>query len=240
MTQQSPFDQNPFDQNRPSMTDTTSAMPWRAPHTLISWPAVIAGAVVAVTVGAMLNLLGVALGATAFNPYDLDGGDAEGFSAAAGAWMAISNALALFVGAAVASRAAKHSDDHRGGLHGLAVWATAFLLAIFLASSTAAGGVAALLGGESQRVGAEESFAGDVLTPDRRIGEETLVVPREARDEAEAAAETTGTLALWAFLAMLLGAVAAVFGGLYGTRNHRWMTKAGIGDADLDPAHRRV
>lgn len=223
------------------MTDTTaSTLPWRAQHTLISWPAVIAGAAVAVTVGAMLNLLGVALGATAFNPYDLDGGDAEGFSAAAGAWMAIANALALFVGAAVASRVAGRADDHRGGLHGLAVWATAFLLAIFLASSTAAGGVAAILGGESERAGADETFIGDVVTPDRRLGEDSLVIPSSARPEAEAAAETTGTLALWAFLTMLFGAVAAVFGGLYGARDHRWMNKAVAAHPDHDPIHRRV
>lgn len=34
-------------------------------HVLVSWPAVIAGAIVAVAVGAMLNLLGLALGAGA-------------------------------------------------------------------------------------------------------------------------------------------------------------------------------
>lgn len=37
-------------------------------------------------------------------------------------------------------------------------------------------------------------------------------------------------MALWAFLTMLLGAVAAIFGGLYGTRNHRWIAKAGLED----------
>ena len=73
-------------------------------HVLVSWPAVIAGAILAVAVGAMLNLLGVALGAGAFNPYDLDGGDAESFAAAAGAWAVIANSIALFVGGAVASR----------------------------------------------------------------------------------------------------------------------------------------
>jgi hypothetical protein len=217
------------------MTDTYPLDPLRHPlHSLVSWPAVIAGAVVAVAVGAMLNLLGLALGASAFNPYDLDGADAEGFTAAAGLWMVFANALALFVGGAVASRAAKYADHHKGALHGLSVWALAFLLALLIAAGSAAGGAAAVAGGEASEPNAVEPMIGDVIGPDRRVAGQVVVVAPETRETAEDAADATAALALWGFLTMLAGAAAAIFGGLYGTRNHRWMSRAGL-DAPVPP-----
>lgn len=210
------------------MTDAYISDPIRHPlHTLISWPAVIAGAIVAVAVGAMLNLLGVALGASAFNPYDFGGNDASGFTAAAGMWMAFANAIALFVGGAVASRAAKYADHHKGALHGLAVWALAFLLAITIASAAGAGGAAALVGGDARDGEIGDTVVTDV-TPGSRVIEGELVAPAPlpAPVAAEEVADTTAMLALWGFLTMLIGAIAAIFGGLYGGRNHRWIDKA--------------
>lgn len=217
------------------MTDAYISDPIRHPlHTLISWPAVIAGGIVAVAVGAMLNLLGVALGASAFNPYDFGRGDAEGFTAAAGMWMAFANAIALFIGGAVATRAAKYADHHKGALHGLAVWALAFMLAITIASAAGAGGAAALLGGD-----ARDGEVGDTVVtnvaPTSRVIEGELVAPAAplpAPVAAEEVADTTAMLALWGFLTMLIGAVAAIFGGLYGGRNHRWIDRAMDGRHD--------
>jgi hypothetical protein len=218
------------------MTDAYPLDPIRHPlHTLVSWPAVIAGAVVAVAVGAMLNLLGVALGAASFDPYHLDGGDAEGFTAAAGMWMAFANALALFAGGAVASRAAKYADHHRGALHGLSVWAVAFLLAMLIAAGAAATGAAAVAGGEASQVRADETMVGDIIAPDRPMDGSVPLVAAPTRQATENAADATATLALWGFLTMLIGAAAAVFGGFYGTRNHRWMAKAGLAETRVDP-----
>jgi dolichol kinase len=198
------------------------------PHALVSWSAVLAGAVVAVTVGAMLNLLGVALGAAALNPFDLSRGDAEGFTAGAGVWVAIANALALFVGGFVASRAAKHSDHHRGILNGLAVWALAFLLAILIATSTTAGGLTSVLNGAAER--APAARVADAMVPSAEVGTDASpAIPAQAREEVDNAADTTGTVALWAFLTMLLGAVAAILGGRYGSRKHAWEDKV-VGD----------
>ena len=221
------------------MTDAYLSDPIRHPlHTLISWPAVIAGAIVAVAVGAMLNLLGVALGASAFNPYDYDGGDVGEFTAAAGMWMAFANAIALFVGGAVATRAAKYADHHKGALHGLAVWALAFLLAITIASAAGAGGAAALVGGDARDGEIGDTVVTDV-TPGSRVIEGELVMPAPlpAPVAAETVADTTAMLALWGFLTMLIGAIAAIFGGLYGGRNHRWIDKAVDGRHDADHRH---
>lgn len=220
------------------MTDAYISDPIRHPlHTLISWPAVLAGAIVAVAVGAMLNLLGVALGASAFNPYEFDGGGRSGFTAAAGMWMAFANALALFVGGAVATRAAKYADHHKGALHGLAVWALAFLLAITIASAAGAGGAAALLGGDARDGEVGDTVVTDTLPASRVIEGELVgpvVVQAPEPVAAEEVADTTAMLALWGFLTMLIGAIAAIFGGLYGGRNHRWIDKAVDGRHD-DP-----
>ncbi|HYG25382.1 MAG TPA: hypothetical protein VD906_00590 [Caulobacteraceae bacterium] len=218
------------------MTDvhTTTFEPHHQ-HALISWQAVLAGAVIAVAVGAMLNLLGMALGAAAIDPYELTRGEAEGFTVGAGVWIAIANAIALFVGGFVASRAAKHSDHHRGVLNGLAVWAIAFLLAILIAAATASGSVASALGGATEAA-PEAAQVADTMMPGTGAGadqgtDNTAAVPAPAREEADQAADSTSAASLWGFLTMLLGAIAAVLGGRYGSRKHGWETKAGIGEA---------
>lgn len=216
------------------MTDIM-ATPRHSPHSLVSWSAIIIGAIVAIAVGAMLNLLGIALGAASFSPYDIDLGDTSGFTAAAGMWMAVANAIALFVGAAVASRAARHPDHHRGGLHGLGVWALAFLLALIIASAGAAGGAAAVAGGEAAEPADSTIIVDEVTGARSRIVEGELIAPRVApRPVVEEAADATAQLALWGFITMLLGAIAAVVGGMYGARNHRWLARAGLDGNDAD------
>ena len=108
------------------------------------------------------------------------------------------------------------------------VWALTFLLAILIASGSAAVNTAEIAGGEATKTNAGETMIGDALAPDSRVVEGTLIVPPTQRVEAENAADNTATLALWGFLTMLLSGIAAVFGGLYGTRTHRWMAKAGL------------
>lgn len=229
------------------MTDAYGAPSEAHPlHTLISWPAIFAGAAVAVAIGAMLNLLGVALGAGTFNPFDLArGGEVKAFTVAAGVWVAVANAIALFFGAVIASRAAKYADHHAGMLHGLLVWAVAFFAAILIAGS--AGGSAAdsaagaaqnvadtdLAGPAAAAMGAPRSD-GTYLQADGTVTRaDGTVIGKQAPPAAPAAAaalapvvqktaDATVTIALWAFLAMLLGAIAAILGGRYGARRHGW------------------
>lgn len=210
------------------MTDMpASARVFHPAHTLVSWPAVIAGAAVAIAVGAMLNLLGVALGAASLNAFDLVRGEGDEFSALAGIWIALSNLVGLFVGGFVASRSAKYVDHHRGLLIGLSVWAVAFLVALFLAGASASGGVLSVLSGAGEAVAERNATLpplGDSPGMAPAIGAdaaETLPVPLTGR-QADAMADHTATVALWAFLTMLLGAAGAVFGSRYGLTRHGW------------------
>ncbi len=210
------------------MTDLPAARTFHPAHTLISWPAVIAGAAVAIAVGAMLNLLGVALGAASLNPFDLRRNDPGDFSALAGIWIALSNLVGLFVGGFVASRSAKYVDHHRGLLVGLSVWAVAFLVALLLVGASASGGVLSVLSVAPDVAGrpiAQLPPLGDAAGADPRLtGMEAPLPASMADQEMAAVADHTATVALWAFLTMLVGAAGAVFGSRYGLTRHGWET----------------
>jgi hypothetical protein len=106
----------------------------------ISWGAVIAGGLVAVAVGAMLNVLGVAVGASTIDPADPSGTpDPSTIGVAGGIWLLVSNLIGLAAGGYVAARLSGTSDGTDGMLHGLSVWAVAFLVSAVLLGSVVAG-----------------------------------------------------------------------------------------------------
>jgi hypothetical protein len=130
---------------------------------------VLAGGVVAVTVGAMLNLLGIAVGFTTMDP--AAPGETPGASTlgiAGGIWLLVANLIGLAVGGYVAARLSGTSDDTDGVLHGLSVWAVGFLISAVLlgnviagTASTAVTGASSILGGAAQGAGqAVSSVAG--------------------------------------------------------------------------------
>ena len=223
-------------------------------HTLVSWPAVLAGAAIAVTVGFMLNLLGAALGAGTFDTFELArAGDAGPFKAAAGLWVAVANAVALFAGAAAASRAAKYPDHHNGMLHGLSVWAVAFFIAIMIATAAGGGAASSMAGpgedamtsdigapaptGVLQSNGAYLQADGTVTSADGAvIGSQsptaataapltTAPITPPVTPTAPKVADPAAAIAFWGFLGMLFGAIGAVLGGRYGARHHKWETR---------------
>ena len=187
-------------------------------HPLISWGAVFAGAAVALALGALLNLLGLAIGATAANPWTMDSGDAKALTVGGGLWVAFSNAVALQVGAFIAARAAKYPDHHRGLFQGLAVWGVAFVLA-FAGLGASVGG---LLHGGDAAVTAYATAADDASGPDDRVSE------ADAKAAAEKAADVTASLAWWGVATMVLGAIGAVAGGRLGARHPVWHRRARV------------
>jgi hypothetical protein len=211
-------------------------------HSRIGWSSVIAGALVAIAVGAMLNLIGMALGAGALGPFDLGHPDANAFTVVAGVWAALTSLVALFAGGFVASRAAAFADGHDGMLRGLAVWAAAFVVALvcggILASHApvvvddsqlapvAAAGTAAVAAPDATAApppGSSIRSDGVVVGPDGApINQAASPATAPVTPAPVKPAATPATVALWAFLTMLLGAVGAIFGGRYGTRRHGW------------------
>ncbi len=126
-----------------SNTDTAPAALKR-----ISWGAIFAGAVVAVCTGLVLNLLGLGIGLSAFDPVT-DGDSAGGFGIGQGIWFVLSSLLSLFAGGWVAGHLAGMPRRVDGLLHGLVTWGLTTLLTVYLVSSgvgTVVGGVTSLVG----------------------------------------------------------------------------------------------
>jgi hypothetical protein len=107
-------------------TTMTEVAPANRPR--ISWGAVFAGGVVAIAVGAMLNVLGAAVGASTIDPATPGATpSASSLGIAGGIWFLVANLIGLAVGGYVAARLSGTSDDTDGVLHGLSVWAVGFI-----------------------------------------------------------------------------------------------------------------
>jgi len=143
--------------NSPSRTavavkETTTVVPaWRT----VSWPAVFAGALLAMMVMAILNLLATGIG---ISNIDLRG-DPEPFRGIGSglSWaMVIINLLAFAVGGYVAGRVSGPYRHGRGFLHGLLTWGVLVLVGAWLLTSAAGmllGGIGNVLGSGLNMVG---------------------------------------------------------------------------------------
>lgn len=105
----------------------------------ISWGAVIAGSLIAAVIAAMLNILGAAIGATTVDAVAQATPGAARMGIGAAIWLVIANTLALAAGGYTAARLSGTADDTDGILHGLAVWAVAFLVSAVLIGNLLAG-----------------------------------------------------------------------------------------------------
>lgn len=118
----------------------------------VHWGAIFAGALSALGILIVLNLLGLAVGLYVLEPAAQDR-EVGAATTTAGVWWAISALAALFAGGWVAGRLAGVPIQLTAALHGLVVWAIAVIAAVWLVTSTtraAFGGAASLLGSAGQ------------------------------------------------------------------------------------------
>lgn len=126
-----------------------------APSKPLCWGAVLAGAVVALSVHLLVTLFGVGLGLQVIDPVT-DAEPAKGFGMGVGIAWAVGALVALWVGGWVAGRLTPEPSRGLGGLHGALVWSVATVVAAFmLAGGTGmlAGGVAKITGQGAAMVG---------------------------------------------------------------------------------------
>jgi len=186
-------------------------------HPLIDWGAAIAGTVVAVAIGFALLLLGVAIGATAINPWQGASEQAPAWTIGGGLWVIFSNLVALQVGAFVAVRAARWPDHHSGMLQGMVVWALAFTVA---AGVLGFGVTGVLAGADGMTI--EETASRAVDAAQAATGEATGAAATLTPAETDAVQDATALTAWWAFAMMVLGAVGAIAGGKLGSDHPDW------------------
>ncbi|WP_241667142.1 hypothetical protein [Muricoccus nepalensis] len=144
----------------------TAVLPEGAPSlpSRVSWGAVIAGAVVALTVGLMLNSLGAGIGATTVDAAARDTPSASSFGIGAAIWVLVSNLIGLAAGGYVAARLSGTSDNTDGTLHGLAVWGTTFLISAVLLGNLVSGIASTAASGASSLVSSVASGAGSAVS----------------------------------------------------------------------------
>ncbi|TMG98460.1 MAG: hypothetical protein E6H69_11745 [Betaproteobacteria bacterium] len=119
-------------------------------HATMRWSAIIGGWLVATGIASLMYVAGLAIGFTAFDPYNA-AATAKGIGTGTAIWMVLTWAVSLFLGGMFASWFDGRADQTVGSLHGVAVWglsiaASGLLLAVGL-TQFVQGGAAILKGG---------------------------------------------------------------------------------------------
>ena len=121
--------------NAPKVSDLLSV------RSRVSWGAIIAGAMVALTIYVVLMLLGGLIGIAA----KVQGADTE-FGAIVGLYTIISLAVAMFFGGWTSSRLAVGEDKIESILYAIILWGVLFLMMIYLVTAGVRTGFTALMG----------------------------------------------------------------------------------------------
>ncbi|MFC5435540.1 hypothetical protein ACFPME_03175 [Rhodanobacter umsongensis] len=109
----------------------------------MSWGAILAGWLVAVGIAFLMYVAGLAMGFSAFDPYDADA-TAKGIGAGTCAWLVLTWVVSLFVGGMFASWFDGRDDQTTGVMHGITVWglsiaASGLLLALGIGGAIGSG-----------------------------------------------------------------------------------------------------
>ena len=160
----------------------------------VSWGAIIGGALTAVVLIILLNLLGLGIGLATIEPVE-EAHPLAGLSTGAGIWWVLSNLVALFAGGWVAGRLAGFPTTFDGILHGFLSWALYTLVSFWLLTSA----MGSIVSGVGQVISKSTSLAAQGLQAvapevERAINrgvEQTDLTVEEIKNEAFAILEDT-------------------------------------------------
>lgn len=121
----------------------------------LSWGAIIAGCVAALSLHLLLTLLGLSLGIALVDPAP---GQQDGpeLSAAAGVAWSVSALASLWIGGWIAGRTGRRGPGNTGGIHGLLVWSVGTVVSF----AAATGGTGLAVGAAARLVGRSATAAG--------------------------------------------------------------------------------
>lgn len=116
-------------------------------RSLVDWPAVVAGGVIAAAMSFLLLSFGSAVGLAISSPFSNEGASAATIGILAVLWFAFTQLYSFAVGGYVAGRLRSPAGDtsdrneiqFRDGVGGLLVWASALVISALLIASTAVG-----------------------------------------------------------------------------------------------------
>lgn len=203
-----------------------------APGPRLHWSAIIAGAVVTLTVMTCLSFLGIGIGFLAAPTADSAKGLAMGMGIGGSLYMLIAGVVSFYIGGWFASRLSECGRPSDGAMFGLVTWGTATLVAalVFTAAlSSLFGSIAGAAGtaasGAAQGAGIAAQGRNDRVienrlgTAGRELRNQTAGVDRnDVVQTAETASKAAGGFGLFAAITLLLEGVAAAIGGRMGAR----------------------
>jgi len=135
----------------------------------ISWSGVFAGALLALTVHLILNMMGIGIGAATIDPVQGETPSLAAFSIGAGIWWTISGIIAAFIGGYTASRLSGRPSRSTGGLQGVTAWALSIMVIFTMMTTTfgtiAGGAVNALTTATGTALQQIEPAAGEQALP---------------------------------------------------------------------------
>jgi hypothetical protein len=203
------------------------------PTDRVRWGPIMAGLFTALSTLALLSVLGLAIGASSFDPGD----QGRNFGIGAGIWGALSALLAFGLGGWMAARTAAVRGQRNGMLNGTMVWVVAIPLLLYLLSS----GIGSLLNTAGRVAGTAATVAAPVAgqaanNPAVQAGAQDGAAAAQATAQAlqaqaadpanqEAAADAIKTGAWGTLASMLLGLGAASLGGYLGARTPHTNTR---------------
>jgi len=190
----------------------------------VSWPAILAGAVIALTVYFVLTLFGVALGLSVSGHMD-----ENRLGWAAGVWALVSMLLALFVGGYVGTRCTVGENKTEAALTGIVVWGVVFSALSFLTAGAINTGLNAIMGirsparadtvrltdDELRSLGFTDEQLAQMRTPLDRLRTRMGTVPEEVKNLSHDPRTTAA--AWWALTGIIVSLASAVAGALVGS-----------------------
>lgn len=216
------------------------------PFARISWGAIFAGAIIALSLQLILSLIGIGIGLSTVDPQTNDNpsGAAIGFGAVL--WWTISSLVSLYIGGMIAGRIA---GSFNGFLHGLITWALVTMGTVLLLTSAlgaAFRGVTGLAQFATEQMPRIEAQMPEAAQKAQAGAEGAInqaqsaandpAARQQAENQAREAGEKAATGGAWgsigAALALLLGAAAASIGGKNG---HRIFLQSRADDMDEVP-----
>jgi hypothetical protein len=226
-----PASGDPADPDLTSRTSSKAVETFRdfeRPFARISWGAIFAGALIALATQLVLTLIGAAIGLATLNPASGQGPSGTTLGVGATVWVVISSLISLFLGGYLAGRL---GGTFNGWIHGLATWATVAMLTMLLLTTAAGGLIGAASGLAGFAITTSDKVSRSSLPPaiqqqidqlrsqvnqsvDRAATQAQQMTPEEREHAAKGGAIGTGAAAL----GLILGALAAAFGGSAGQR----------------------
>jgi hypothetical protein len=130
----------------------------------VSWGAVFSGAIIALVMQMILNMLGVGVGLSTLDVAKGETPSAGTLSLGAGIWWVVSGIVAAAVGGYIAGRLSGKPSQSTTAYHGLIAWAVSTVMVVYLISSAASGLIGGTLSTASSVLGGAGKALGSFQT----------------------------------------------------------------------------